>query len=481
MLSDLAIQAHDISKCYQVYGNPSHRLKQVVYPRVARVIGREPRKYFDEFWALNGVSFDIRKGETVGIVGRNGSGKSTLLQVICGTLNPTSGTLTANGRIAALLELGSGFNPEFTGRENVYMNAALLGLTKSETDARYDDIVAFADIGDFVDQPVKTYSSGMTVRLAFAVAINVDPEILVVDEALSVGDELFQRKCFSRIAAIKQLGATILFVSHSAGTIVELCDRAVLMDGGEMLTIGEPKKIVAQYQRLLYAPAEERVRIRQDIRDGVAVQRGPDPVAKQGGAQGVVSASIDSDGGGSGSAAAEEVDDDETYGSFDPNLVPTSTIAYQSQGAEIVTPEIFTPWGRRVNHLVRGRTYFYRYKVKFSAPATSVRFGMLIKTITGVELGGGVSTGNYREYIDYVEPHTELVVEFRFRCSLNPGVYFMNAGVLGNLDGSETYMHRLIDVAMFRVLPVPNSRATGFMDFDCVPTVSAVEQAGSAQ
>ena len=216
MSSDAAISIADLSKCYQIYNQPRDRLKQAIVPRLQRLFGQPPTQFFREFWALKDVSLEIRKGETLGIVGRNGSGKSTLLQLICGTLNPTSGTIASNGRIAALLELGSGFNPEFTGRENVYMNAAVLGLSTDQIDACYERIVDFAEIGDFIDQPLKTYSSGMAIRLAFAVAVSVDPEILVVDEALSVGDELFQRKCFSRIEAIRDRGATILFVSHWA-------------------------------------------------------------------------------------------------------------------------------------------------------------------------------------------------------------------------------------------------------------------------
>ena len=221
MSSEIAISVADVSKRYQIYDAPSDRLKQM--------LTRARKQYFREFSALKNISFEVRKGETVGIIGRNGSGKSTLLQIICGTLNPTGGTLHTRGRIAALLELGAGFNPDFTGRENVYMNAAILGLSKLEIEQRFDDIAAFADIGEFIEQPVKSYSSGMSVRLAFAVAINVDAQILIIDEALSVGDELFQRKCFSRIEAIRAQGATILFVSHSGGTIIELCDRAILL------------------------------------------------------------------------------------------------------------------------------------------------------------------------------------------------------------------------------------------------------------
>ena len=191
MSFDIAIKIQNLSKCYQIYEKPQDRLKQSIFGRVRNILGKSDKVFFREFWALKGVSFEVKKGETVGIVGRNGSGKSTLLQLICGTLNPSSGKIEVNGRVAALLELGSGFNPEFNGRENVYLNAALLGLNKDEIDRKYGDIVAFADIGDFIDQPVKTYSSGMMVRLAFSVIAHVDADILIVDEALAVGDAVF--------------------------------------------------------------------------------------------------------------------------------------------------------------------------------------------------------------------------------------------------------------------------------------------------
>jgi len=218
MSSEIVLKVENIGKRYEIYEVPHHRLLQTLL--------RGRKQFYKEFWALRDVSFEVKKGECLGIIGRNGCGKSTLLQIIAGTLAPTTGSVSVNGKIAALLELGSGFNPEFTGRENVYMNGAIMGLSKAEMDQKFDEIAAFADIGEFIDQPVKIYSSGMYVRLAFAAAINVDPDILIIDEALSVGDELFQRKCFSRIEAIKSSGATILFVSHSGGTIVELCDRA---------------------------------------------------------------------------------------------------------------------------------------------------------------------------------------------------------------------------------------------------------------
>lgn len=244
MSSDIAIKVENLNKCYQIYDKPRDRLKQMLM--------RGHRQYYREFWALKNVSFEIKKGETVGIIGRNGSGKSTLLQMICGTLNPTSGSIQAHGRIAALLELGSGFNPEFTGRENVYMNASVLGLSKEEIDARFDEIVAFADIGDFIEQPVKTYSSGMYVRLAFAVQSQIEPDILIVDEALAVGDAKFQMKCFEQLRQLKENGTSILLVTHSSEQIVTHCSTAILLNNGAQIEIGEPKRVVNRYMDLLF-------------------------------------------------------------------------------------------------------------------------------------------------------------------------------------------------------------------------------------
>jgi len=253
MSSDIAIKVESLSKCYQIYDQPRNRLKQFVLPRLRRLIGLPPKQYYHEFWALKDVSFEVKKGETVGIIGRNGSGKSTLLQIICGTLSPTSGTITTHGRIAALLELGSGFNPEFTGRENVYMNAAVLGLSNEEIGTRFNDIVAFADIGDFIEQPVKTYSSGMLVRLAFSVIAHVDAEVLVIDEALSVGDVFFSQKCMRFFENFQASGGTVLFVSHDTSAVMKLCRRAILLSKGQMWQQGTAEAICKTYLEQLYA------------------------------------------------------------------------------------------------------------------------------------------------------------------------------------------------------------------------------------
>jgi lipopolysaccharide transport system ATP-binding protein len=247
MYSDIAIKIEKLSKRYQIYEQPRDRLKQFILPNIQRMIGCPPKNYFRDFWALKDVTFEIKKGETVGIIGRNGSGKSTLLQMICGTLNPTSGNIQTNGRIAALLELGSGFNPEFTGRENVYMNATVLGLNKEEIDDRFDRIAAFADIGDYIDQPTRTYSSGMYVRLAFSVAVNVSPDILIVDEALAVGDIRFQVKCHKVFEQFKQSGKTMVLVSHSSNDIVRLCSKSIWLDGGKKRQEGSSKAMIEAY------------------------------------------------------------------------------------------------------------------------------------------------------------------------------------------------------------------------------------------
>jgi len=460
---EIAIHVRELGKSYQIYDRPQDRLKQSVMPRLRGLLGKVTPNYYREFWALRDVSFHVRKGETVGIIGRNGSGKSTLLQVICGTLTPTTGTVETTGRVAALLELGAGFNPEFTGRENVYLNGSVLGLTQEEIDQRFDAIAAFADIGEFIEQPVKSYSSGMVVRLGFAVAINVDPEILVVDEALAVGDEIFQRKCFSRIETIKSKGATILFVSHSGATVVGLCDRAILLDGGERLATGLPKQIVGRYQKLLYAPAEKRGLIRQEILDRDRLTESADTTGKM----------------PSLATQPKFETDEELHESFDPALRPAATISYEPQDVMIEEPAIFTVAGERVNKLIRGRGYQFTYKAAFTAAASSVRFGMLIKTISGVELGGAASAPSIGEAISHVPAGSVYEAAFHFTCSLNPGVYFLNAGIVGLRSDTETYLHRLLDAAMFHVLPESGSISTGVVDFNCIPEILLVSNAGA--
>ena len=448
MSSKPIIRAHALSKRFPIYDKPHHRLLQMFFRN---------RRWHREFQALHNVDLHVERGETVGIIGRNGSGKSTLLQIICGTLSPSSGEVAVEGRVAALLELGAGFNPEFTGRENIFMNAAVMGLTRGEVTDRLESILNFAGIGDFIDRPVKTYSSGMYVRLAFAVAIHVEPDILVVDEALSVGDEAFQRKCFARIEHLRKQGCSILFVSHAASTVVELCDRAILLDGGEMLADGQPKAVVSRYQRMLYASSERVAELREQMKRERDTQHAP-PIAAP--SPSVVSkpdaASLSVTP--SDSAAGLEM---EAY--YDDGMKSQSALEYSSRGACIEDPHIETLWGARVNVVRAGERYVYTYTVKFDTAADAVRFGMLIKTTTGVELAGAVSA-QAEHAIAWVEVGARLVIRFEFVCRLSPGTYFMNAGVHGRIDEQETYLDRRVDALMFRVMPTTGRLSTGFVD-----------------
>jgi lipopolysaccharide transport system ATP-binding protein len=270
--SQAAIQVAGLGKCYRVYDRPQDRLKQSVVPRLRSIAGRPPVRYYREFWALRNVSFEVQRGETVGILGRNGSGKSTLLQIVAGILTPTEGRVTARGRIAALLELGSGFNPEFTGRENVHLNASLLGLDRRQVEERFDSIAEFADIGAYLDQPVKTYSSGMILRLAFAVQVTVDADVLIIDEALAVGDARFQLKCFRRLEELKAAGSTILFVSHDTEVVRSFCDHGMVLENGSAIFWGDARAATVTYLAALF-PEQSHLsaKARADTVGGVQV------------------------------------------------------------------------------------------------------------------------------------------------------------------------------------------------------------------
>ena len=448
MSEKVVISLDNVSKCFKRYNRPIDRLKEILLPS---------KVYSDSFWALRDIDLKIPEGQTVGIIGRNGSGKSTLLQIIAGTLTATTGEVYVNGRVSALLELGSGFNPEFTGRQNVFFNGRLLGLNQREIENKFDAIAEFADIGDFIDQPVKTYSSGMFVRLAFAIATSTSPDILIVDEALSVGDEAFQRKCFSRIKSIQDRGGTILFVSHSASSIVELCKQAILISHGEVLLSGSPKAVISAYQKLIYAPSDQITRLKQEIREldeYYSVHESK------------ISPTLHT-------IQVQERHNNEQKSSpqqYDPNLIPQSTVSYVSRGAKIENCSITTLDGKLVNVLIPRCRYLYKYRVVFTDTAYQVKFGMLIKTISGFELGGATSHNIYQA-IEYVEKGSIIEVDFNFKCFLQPGVYFLNAGVVGSLDGSEQYLDRHLDVAMFRVQPEDDILATGIIDFCIKPNI----------
>lgn len=444
MSSDQAIRIQGLSKSFPIYSKPHHRLLQMITPSSGK-------RWFREFPALRGIDFTVGRGETVGIVGRNGSGKSTLLQLICGTLSPSQGQVEVHGRVAALLELGAGFNPEFTGRENVLLNGTILGLSREQVANKFQEIAEFADIGDFMDQPVKSYSSGMYVRLAFAVAINVTPDILIIDEALSVGDEAFQRKCFSRIHAIRDAGATVLFVSHSAGTVVELCDRAILLDQGELIAEGTPKQVVARYQKLSYAPAHKMAQVREEIRSSLGDRT-----------------EIDAAQPAEPRSAAAAPADFEAY--WEEGMVSASTVVYENRGADIRDPHLQTLDGRRVNVLVPGDEYVYAYQVCLEQPLVNVRCGMMIRTVTGFEIAGAVTAQPHDVHNAY-EAGAVLHVRFRFRCLLTAGVYFLNAGLMAKFGDGEEFADRRVDVVMFRVQHVAHRLATALVDLDVVPHI----------
>lgn len=458
MSSEVDISVRDLSKVYRIYERPEHRLVQMA------TLGRVRR--FTEFSALRDISLDIRRGETVGIIGRNGCGKSTLLQVICGTLQPSSGTVEVKGRIAALLELGAGFNGEFTGRENVYMNGAILGFSREEMDARFEGIAQFSGIGDFIERPVKTYSSGMYVRLAFAVATAVEPDILIVDEALSVGDEAFQRKCFARIEAIKDRGGTILFVSHGAQTIVQLCDRAILLDAGEKLMEGSPRLVTAQYQRLVNLEGQAAAEVRSVI--AALGATGPvldEPSAVQSNASGLEEAAPTS------TETAPELDAEW----LDPSLIPQSAVDYDPQGATIRDVRLTTLDGRVVNVLQPRSRYRYVYEVDFQTDCQEVGFGMLVKNVSGLDLGGATSTDERDLRLARASAGTSVEVVFEFDCVFGPGTYFLNAGVLGSVDGTHHYLHRRLDVLAFRVMPPVRMIGTGLVDIKADVRVQALD------
>lgn len=435
-----ALRVHQVSKAYRIWKSPDARLKHPL----AKVLGSylpeaitpsalarriEPGGYFRDFYALREIDLTIERGEAVGIIGRNGSGKSTLLQIIAGTLQPTSGSVEVHGRVAALLELGSGFNPEFTGRENIFLNAAILGLTQAETAARIDDIIAFADIGPFIDEPVRTYSSGMAVRLAFSTQIAIDPAVLIVDEALSVGDESFQRKCFRRIESLRSNGCTILFVSHDAGSVIKLCDRAVMLQHGRKFAEGRPKSVVTVYQKSLADGAASPDRLLEDFAKLERAPVTPAPAEHR-------------------AISLAKTDSDESY--LDPSLASTTSVDYTNDGAALSGFSILNANGRPVNVLQSGKNYTFRYDVELLRDATDVAFGCMFKGLTGLELCGANSRIGLQESL-HPGPGQRFEVRFEFTCHLLSGTYALNAGVIATENGEEIYLARRVDALLFRV------------------------------
>lgn len=398
----IAISIRNLSKTYRLFKHPGDRIKQFFSLGI--------KNHHSEFTALKDISFDIKKGEAVGIIGRNGSGKSTLLQVICGILKPTSGTVQVNGRISALLELGAGFNPEFTGRENIYFQGALLGFTHAQMDERFDDIAAFADIGEFIDQPVKTYSSGMFVRLAFAVSINVDPEVLIVDEALSVGDAQFQAKCFEKFRKYKEEGVTILFVTHSLDLVTGYCERAILLNNGMLEISSNPNEAINAYRRLLttrhqhHAPSTSVAGKFYESKWSALFNINPNEVR---------------------------------YGSKETEIIEAGLFTSGNESTQLVNSnDVCNIKIRLLCHCVNSRTFM----------------SFVIKDLKGTDL---IGTNSLIENLRF-EPKTSgqiFVITFQLPIFLNPGKYFLSIGSQSlAIDGSSLAHDIRSDYLEFEVI-----------------------------
>jgi lipopolysaccharide transport system ATP-binding protein len=471
--NNIVIDVLNLSKRYDIYATPRDRLKQLLLPSIYRIFTRitdffgraserTPPQYFREFWALRNVSFHVRKGETLGIVGRNGSGKSTLLQLICSTLAPTGGDIIVKGRISALLELGSGFNPEYTGRENVFLNGQILGLSQKEIESRYETIVEFADIGDFIDQPVKTYSSGMAVRLAFAVAINVDPEILVIDEALAVGDVGFQARCFAKINELRQQGVTLLFVSHSPGAVTQLCNRAILLDRGELLLLGTPYQTISAYNYLASAGPTSFKNVREEI---IALSEAENSTAANSSKEIVPKHSSVSHGEGS-SPSIEAFFDEQLENSIKP-------LPFDQRGGEIISVSVTDLAGQTVNILPIHQKFVLRFNVRFDTAFENVRFAWVIKTTNGLILGGGSTHPPGSGII--IAGATSLFVTSHFMNIFTPGDYLIDIGVRGKIETDNEFIHGIINAIGIRSACYSLDYRNGIVDCLVDPTFTLEE------
>lgn len=456
MFSDngYAIQVQDVSKVYRLYDKPIDRLKES--------LSVTHKNYHRDFFALNNISFHVKKGETVGIIGTNGSGKSTILKIITGVLTPTSGSVRVSGVISALLELGAGFNMDYTGIENVYMNGTMMGFTRSQMDEKLPDILEFADIGDFVYQPVKTYSSGMFVRLAFALAINVEPEILIVDEALSVGDVFFQAKCYRRMEEIRQDGTTILMVTHDMGSVIKYCDRVVLLNRGQFIAEGAPGKMVDLYKKILanqMDALEEELEEMNDFSGGLAETAG-DAVKTEGAAGTAKPGNAEKTAKAEKAAAARH----KQAGLMKDRLtINPSRTEYGNGRAEIYDLGLFDEQGNLTNLLLKGEYFTIKEKIRFFDEIQAPIFTYTIKDKKGADLTG---TNTMFEGADIkpVKRGDEYEVTFRQKMTLQGGEYLISMSCTGFEQGEHTVYHRLYDVANITV--ISNKNTVGVYDME---------------
>lgn len=441
---DFSIRVDGLGKRYEIYAQPADRLKQMILPRFGRAIGKSGLAYFNEFWALRGVSFDVRRGETVGIIGRNGSGKSTLLQMVCGTLHPTEGTVEVYGRIAALLELGAGFNPEFTGKENVYLSGLLYGIPEGELRKRYQSIVEFADIGDFINQPVKTYSSGMYVRLAFAIAAHVDADTLVIDEALSVGDVRFTQKCMRYLREFQKRG-TLLFVSHDTGAVTSLCSRAIWLDSGQMVMDGSARDVVERYL------AEQHAADRASLGESVTVLTSVLAAGAVGdglntGATTTVPADVvdPRKGALNGEATRNLVEIFE----FDPARIDSE---FGTGAARIVDVQLLNGNGQAHRLTAGGEVADLVIEAEVSESLDAPIFGFYVKDRLGQRLFGDNTYLSYREQPVHARVGTRLRAHFRFRMPVLPsGDYSVDVALANGTQENHTQQHWIHDALTFK-------------------------------
>lgn len=422
-MSDVSIQLTEVSKYYKLYQDPRDRLKEALHPF--------RREYHNKHFALDRIDLKIGTGEIVGIVGRNGSGKSTLLKLIAGVLQPSEGTIQVNGRVTALLELGSGFNPEFSGLDNISFYANVLGIEPNRLKQILPDILDFAGLGDYIQQPLKSYSSGMKARLGFSVAVHVEPEILILDEVLAVGDALFKRKCYSKMDEFFRSGKTILYVSHDANSINRLCSRAILIDRGRVLMDGDAREVTKQYDKLLFA------------KSGADILQIDSPVAKK-------SETGETDQlERAAHTPPSQTHSYEPY--FVPNFLPKTRVVYPSDDVTIDDVSITTISGKKVNVLITGEEYIYRYRVRFLADYENISFGMRFLTEQGVQITGASGIYNDR-IINKIHAPAEYEVKWRFKCNLLAGVYFTNAGISEHTTDEIVMVARHVDAMVFKVI-----------------------------
>jgi len=431
MDNNIAISLHNISKYYKLYSAPKDRLKEALHP--------SGKTYHKKFYATKNVSLEIKKGEIIGIVGRNGSGKSTLLKLITKVLTPNEGTVEVDGKISALLELGSGFNPEFTGMQNIFFYGTILGYSKEEMNEKLDEIISFAEIGDFIDQPLKTYSSGMKARLGFAVAVHIEPEILILDEVLSVGDVLFKRKSYAKMQEFFENGKTIIYVSHSANEVNRLCTRAVFLLNSEIIMDDKPKLVTKYYEKYLFAKKENQAKVIDEIKN-LACQIEPSKVT-------ISKEDLDNN------ELASEIDETKQKAFFIPDFESKNRTEYDNTFLDIYDIWIETLNGEKVNALITNERYRYCYKLKFKDDFKDVDYGMQIITEKGVLITGSKN----EQSIAHVKNDDILQVKWEFNCLMHEGIYYTNVAVNHPVDGSREYINRIIDAVVFKVLPSENN------------------------